>query len=64
MAKTTDSLLIDIGLNADGIIEFFDSLSKKIDFLIKKSADAGDNLDELLGNPIGDQTAAAVESVK
>ena len=22
MAKTTDSLLIDIGLNADGIIEF------------------------------------------
>ncbi|WP_283387573.1 hypothetical protein [Parasutterella excrementihominis] len=64
MAKTTDSLLIDIGLNSDGIIEFFDSLSKKIDFLIKKSADAGDNLDELLGNPIGDQTAAAVESVK
>lgn len=64
MAKTTDSLLIDIGLNADGIIEFFDSLSKKIDFLIKKSADAGDNLDELLGNPIGDQTVAAVESVK
>lgn len=64
MAKTTDSLLIDIGLNADGIIEFFDSLSKKIDFLIKKSADAGDNLDDLLGNPIGDQTAAAVESVK
>lgn len=64
MAKTTDSLLIDIGLNADGITEFFDSLSKKIDFLIKKSADAGDNLDELLGNPIGDQTAAAVESVK
>lgn len=64
MAKTTDSLLIDIGLNADGIIEFFDSLSKKIDFLIKKSADVGDNLDELLGNPIGDQTAAAVESVK
>ncbi|MFR8815082.1 MAG: hypothetical protein ACLVFZ_03640 [Parasutterella sp.] len=64
MAKATDSLLIDIGLNADGIIEFFDSLSKKIDFLIKKSADAGDNLDELLGNPIGDQTAAAVESVK
>jgi methyl-accepting chemotaxis protein len=64
MAKTTDSLLIYIGLNADGIIEFFDSLSKKIDFLIKKSADAGDNLDELLGNPIGDQTAAAVESVK
>lgn len=64
MAKTTDSLLIDIGLNADGIIEFFDSLSKKIDFLIKKFADAGDNLDELLGNPIGDQTAAAVESVK
>ena len=64
MAKTTDSLLIDIGLNADGIIEFFDSLSKKIDFLIKKSADAGDNLDEILGNPIGDQTAAAVESVK
>lgn len=64
MAKTTDSLLIDIGLNADGIIEFFDSLSKKIDFLIKKAADVGDNLDDFLGNPIGDQTASAVESVK
>ncbi|MFR1024937.1 MAG: hypothetical protein ACLSE8_00100 [Parasutterella sp.] len=32
--------------------------------MIKRSADAGDNLDELLGNPIGDQAAAAVESVK
>lgn len=51
MANTTDSLLIDIGLNSDGVIEFFDMLAKKLDFLIKKTADAGDNLDDLLGNP-------------
>lgn len=50
MAKTTDSLLIDIGLNSEGVIEFFDLLAKKLDYLIKKSASAGENVDDLLGN--------------
>lgn len=50
MATTTDQLLIDIGLKADGIIEFFDLLAKKLDYLIKKSAGADEDINHLLGN--------------
>ena len=51
MAKTTDSLVIDVSVNSNDVIKFFEVLSDKLNQLLGYAQSAGEKLDS-----IGDST--------
>lgn len=47
MAKTTDSLVIDVSVNSNDVIKFFEVLSDKLNQLLGYAQSAGEKLDAL-----------------
>lgn len=59
MAKTTDSLVIDVSVNSNDVIKFFEVLSDKLNQLLGYAQSAGEKLDSIGGSTDGINKASA-----
>ena len=59
MAKTTDSLVIDVSVNSNDVIKFFEVLSDKLNQLLGYAQSAGEKLDSIVDSTDGINKASA-----